>query len=635
MFEELTIFDFEVFAHDWLAVFKRLSDGEYFLVHNDADELQSIMESDPWLCGFNTKHYDSHILKACLAGFTPEEVKKVNDDIILRNINGWEIPELKGYRFFADIVDLMDDVQQGTSLKSFEAHMGMNIKETGVSFDIDRPLTVEEISKSFDYCRADVNATEKLLYVRLPYLVNKINLGNRCGLTARESLKLTNAKLTAAYLQARQPEKPWTDERQYRFPKNLLRQYIPEEVFAYFNRMYDPSIPDEELFGEKLNIMVGDCPVTIGYGGIHGAVLNYVEETTQDRSIRNKDVASYYPNLIRHMGYASRNMPDPKIYADTIDARVLAKRSMDMTTANALKLVLNTTYGAMGNRYNDLYDPLMMRSVCITGQLFLLELSQHLLAECPTLKIVQLNTDGIMVSFDNSDEAKWQAITQEWQDRTGFELEEDRIKKIVQRDVNNYIEIPEKGGPKVKGGALVRGVLTNGNMDFTAMGLHQWENISGGAFKINNDAVIISRAIIDYFWKGISAAETINRSNELLEFQIISKASSLYSRSYTVIKGEEVPVQKVNRVYATKDQTRGTLYKVHAQTGGVAKIPALPEHCYIDNDNHCGMWVVDREWYIKEAEKKIKEFLGIKPPKVNKRKVNSIVRKCMKLLEEV
>lgn len=43
-----------------------------------------------------------------------------------------------------------------------------------------------------------------------------------------------------------------------------------------------------------------------------------------------------------------------------------------------------------------------------------------------------------MVSFDNSDEAKWQEITQEWQDRTGFELEEDFIQKIVQRDVNNY-----------------------------------------------------------------------------------------------------------------------------------------------------------------------------------------------------
>lgn len=77
-----------------------------------------------------------------------------------------------------------------------------------------------------------------------------------------------------------------------------------------------------------------------------------------------------------------------------------AKKAGDKKTANALKLVANTSYGAMlngknGISYNDLYDPLMGRSVCITGQLLLLELSMHLVAECPTLKIIQLNTDGI------------------------------------------------------------------------------------------------------------------------------------------------------------------------------------------------------------------------------------------------
>ncbi len=58
---------------------------------------------------------------------------------------------------------------------------------------------------------------------------------------------------------------------------------------------------------------------------------------------------------------------------------------------------MNTTYGALLNKYNDLFDPLMGRSVCITGQLFLLELAEHLYADIPGLKIVQLNTDGIIV----------------------------------------------------------------------------------------------------------------------------------------------------------------------------------------------------------------------------------------------
>lgn len=147
--------------------------------------------------------------------------------------------------------------------------------------------------------------------------------------------------------------------------------------------------------------MVGDCPCTIAYGGIHGAIPCYREEATETRTIRNKDVASYYPHQMILNGYCSRNIPSPDVYAATIERRVKAKKAGDKATANALKLVLNTTYGAMLNKYNDLYDPLMGRSVCISGQLQLLEMAVHLIQDCPTLKIIQLNTDGIMVSLDD------------------------------------------------------------------------------------------------------------------------------------------------------------------------------------------------------------------------------------------
>jgi DNA polymerase elongation subunit (family B) len=105
-------------------------------------------------------------------------------------------------------------------------------------------------------------------------------------------------------------------------------------------------------------------------------------------------------------GYTSRNIPDPKIYEDMLEKRMIAKKNGDKATANALKLVANTTYGATLNKYNDLYDPLMGRSVCITGQLFLLELANHLRTDCETLKVIQINTDGIMVSFDDSEYGK-------------------------------------------------------------------------------------------------------------------------------------------------------------------------------------------------------------------------------------
>lgn len=621
MENDIFIFDCEVFAHDWLFVFKEIATGEYTVIHNDNDAVVAFMERNPFLGGFNNKHYDNFILKGVMCGLTPEQIKEINDLIIVEEVNGWDIPVLREYRVYFDSFDLMDDCQVGLSLKAIEAHLGIPIEETEVDFNITHRLSEKELQETIYYCKYDVDATEKLYHLRQAYLKNKVTLGKARNLTDRQAMYMTNAKLTSVYLKAQKPEKPWNDERNYQYPEKLLRQYIPQEVFDFFDRMKDDRIPNDELFSSKLEIMVGVCPCTIAYGGIHGAIPTYVEEATETRTIRNKDVASYYPHLMTLMGYCSRNMPSPKMFEDTLEERVAAKKAGDKATANALKLVLNTTYGAMlngkdGTAFNDLYDPLMGRSVCISGQLFLLELSEHLIAECPTLKIIQLNTDGIMVSFDHEDEAKYQEITQEWQDRTGFELEEDFIRKIVQKDVNNYVEVPADGGePKVKGGQLVRGIAP------------------AGAFNINNNAVVVARAIKQYFIDGTPPEETIAASENILDFQLIAKAGGKYSQCYHLVGGEKVIVQKVNRVYAVSDKSKGTVYKTHAVTGRDAKVAGLPTHCAIDNNNNLSIEVVDRKWYVKLAKKYINDFLGIKPPRKKTRRINSLKKKSLALFD--
>lgn len=621
MENDIFIFDCEVFAHDWLFVFKEIATGEYTVIHNDNDAVVAFMERNPFLGGFNNKHYDNFILKGVMCGLTPEQIKEINDLIIVEEVNGWDIPVLREYRVYFDSFDLMDDCQVGLSLKAIEAHLGIPIEETEVDFNITHRLSEKELQETIYYCKYDVDATEKLYHLRQAYLKNKVTLGKARNLTDRQAMYMTNAKLTSVYLKAQKPEKPWNDERNYQYPEKLLRQYIPQGVFDFFDRMKDDRIPNDELFSSKLEIMVGVCPCTIAYGGIHGAIPTYVEEATETRTIRNKDVASYYPHLMTLMGYCSRNMPSPKMFEDTLEERVAAKKAGDKATANALKLVLNTTYGAMlngkdGTAFNDLYDPLMGRSVCISGQLFLLELSEHLIAECPTLKIIQLNTDGIMVSFDHEDEAKYQEITQEWQDRTGFELEEDFIRKIVQKDVNNYVEVPADGGePKVKGGQLVRGIAP------------------AGAFNINNNAVVVARAIKQYFIDGTPPEGTIAASENILDFQLIAKAGGKYSQCYHLVGGEKVIVQKVNRVYAVSDKSKGTVYKTHAVTGRDAKVAGLPTHCAIDNNNNLSIEVVDRKWYVKLAKKYINDFLGIKPPRKNTRRINSLKKKSLALFD--
>lgn len=590
----LIVYDVEVFCEDWLVVLKDMETGKYTAVHNDNEELKQCISEDDIYVGFNSKHYDQFIIKAICCGFTPQEVKQVND-FIIGGGQGWECPMLRDVYFRFNSVDIKDDTQMGLSLKAIEGHLSLSVEESTVPFDIDRPLTEDELKETAKYCMHDVDTTERLVELRKDYLKNKINLGKLAGLSDVKAMGMTNAKLTAALLKA--SAQPRDDERKYQYPENLLREYIPQEVFDFFDKMYDPEISDKELFSGKLKLFIGECPVTIGYGGIHGAIPNFIWEESETSVIRNKDVGSYYPHLCTINGYTSRNIPSPQIYEDVLSRRMEAKASGDKATANALKLVCNTTYGAMLNKYNDLYDPLMGRSVCISGQLYLLELAEHCFQEIESLRIVQLNTDGIMVECHPNDLGRLEEICEEWQTRTGFELETDSVARIAQKDVNNYVEVQPDGKTKSKGGYLVRGIAP------------------AGAFNINNNACIVATALKEYLTKGVPVEDTINGCNDIFQFQLIAKAGAKYREAYHLVDGEKVPVQKVNRVYATKDERYGKLFKVKAENDSTAKIEMLPEHCIIDNDNKLSIDDVDKTFYIEMAKKRINDFLGIKPEK--------------------
>lgn len=594
----IVTYDFEVFSQDWLAVLKDKETGIYTAIHNDNEAFKQAMKEDTIYVGFNSKFYDQYIAKGVMCDFTPPELKSLNDYII-RGEQGWQYPLFNGVYWSFNNVDIRDDMQVGLSLKAIEGHLGLPIRESNVDFNIDRPLTKEEIEETITYCKWDVDTTEKLIDLRKDYLKNKIQVGNIAGVSESKALSMTNAKLTAAILNA--TKKEHSDERNYKYPVNLKREYIPKEVFDFFDRLQDMSIPSDIIFSEKMELAVGECPITIGYGGIHGAIPNYMFEETEERVIVNKDVGSYYPHLMTICGYTSRNIPSPETFEGILEKRMRAKKAGDKATANALKLVVNTTYGAMLNQFNDLYDPLMGRSVCISGQLYLLELAVHLHRDIEDLKIIQLNTDGIMVECDKKYLDKVNEICDEWQMRTGFSLEEDKVIKIAQKDVNNYIEVQTDGTSKAKGGYLVRGISTV------------------GSFNINNNAVIVAEALKEFFVSCVAPEDTINTCDDIFKFQIIAKASSKYKEAYQLVDGKKVSVQKTNRVYATTDKTLGTLYKVK-ENGATAKIESLPEHCVIDNENQLTVKDIDKSFYIELATKRINDFLGIEPEKKVRKK---------------
>ena len=592
-------YDAEVFAYDFIVVFKNKRTGEHTVFHNDNESVRDFINEYGIYCGYNTKHYDQYIIKAICAGFSPEEVKQVNDWIIAGG-QGWQCPLLDGVYFRFNNVDIMDDTQMGLSLKAIEGHLGLSIEETEVDFNLDRPLTPEEIALTIKYCKHDVDCTEKLTDIRRDYLKTKLNLGERAGIDQIKALSATNAKLTALMLGAVKRE--WNDGRDYVYPPNLDTSIIPQDILSFFDTIHNKSIPDDVLFKTSLITTIGEMPCKYAWGGVHGSVTGHYEESTENIVIQNRDVSSLYPSLIEEYKYLSRNVPNPQLFYDIRKDRIRAKHIGDKQTATDLKLPLNTVSGAQENRFNDLYDPLPTRSLRISGQLFLTMLTMRLLNECKTIKLLNLNTDGLMYSVDKSELPLVDEISAQWEKTTKFELETDNISRVWIKDVNNLLFIDTNGKVKTVGGYLNYGISVK------------------GAWSINNNMVIVKKALIEYFTKGIPVEDTINNCDDIFQFQLIAKAGSKYKEAYHLVDGEKHPVQKVNRVYATSDERYGKIYKVKAENDATAKIESLPEHCIIDNDNHLTIDAVDKTFYIEMARKRINDFLGIKPEKNIRRK---------------
>ena len=294
-----------------------------------------------------------------------------------------------------------------------------------------------------------------------------------------------------------------------------------------------------------------------------------------------------YPATMLNFGFLSRNVAEPEKYRQIRDERIVLKRNGD-SRQNAYKIVLNSTYGASKDQYNPLYDPLMANNICINGQLLLIDLIEQIEKRFgDTCQLIQANTDGILVKLESPElYDKYVSVCKEWENRTGYELEHDIYQRVIQRDVNSYIIINDKGNVKAKGPVVKK------------------------LSPIDNDLPIINHAIKEYYINGIPVEETINNCNELIKFQKIYKVTSAYKCA--VHNGEELP-NKVYRVFASKDQSNSAIYKLKIGKDTPDLFAGSPKHVFINNNKIIGEPVpdeLDRQWYIDEAKKRIKGFTG-------------------------
>lgn len=625
-------FDFEVTAYDWLLVIIEYQTGAEHVFHNDPIGVEDFIESHDFIyAGYNCKHYDNYILKGVLNRYPPEEIKKINDWIIVDKQDGWTYPFDQPFIKLPPTTDLMLDLPLRQSLKELEGNMCMDIRESTVDFNIDHPWTKEEFEEMLFYCKHDVRATVALLEERMGYLDAKVFNGTREGLTPEESLYRTNGQLSSIALGAKKQE--FDDERDILFPNTVKWENIPKEVVDFFNQTFDEKIPSEILFNKKLKINFLGMEWTFAWGGVHASLENVILVSENGYVLILADVTSLYPSLMEEYGLTSRAIPDPEKFFDMKRERIDAKHKGDKATANNLKVPINTVYGISLQQFSDCYDPRNGRSVCVSGQLLLTDLCVELYKGCKTIQFNNVNTDGVGFAVHISELDKAYEIMEEWQKRTRLELEIEKIKRIILKDINNYILEKEDGSLKVKGAYV---------SDYKP------------SFK-HNSLSIVATAIVKYFTENIPVEKTILTCDDPFKFQLIAKTGSTYQRTVQYLNGEEVDVQKVNRVYAVNDEKYGVIKKVKKQyltldedgerryyinlkgkrtykknwetdEGGDFFIKKdttqnCPDHAYIDNGNTITIDTINKEWYIKLAKKRINDFLGIKETKGGKKKM--------------
>lgn len=562
----ISFYDFEVFRYDWLVVIINPFTKEEVVIVNDSDKLIDYYNKhvDELWCGYNVRHYDQYITKALLAGFNPWDINKF---IIVDEQPGYNFSKLLNkFKMINFDIALL-----GKSLKQLEGFQGHNIHESKVDFTINRKLTKAEIDETIKYCRNDVEESINVFIACKEDFDAQLALVNMfsCPLSY---MGLTKAQVTAEILEC--------EPRNFNDAWDLV--YLSCIQLSKYRWIKDWFFnPDNQSDSMELNTDVCGVPHTFGLGGLHGAILKYHHKCNPDELLLHVDVESYYPSIMVEWNLLTRTAKKPERFKYIKDYRLKLKHEGKKKEQAPLKIVINGAFGICKDKRSKAYDPRTASSICINGQLMLLDLLEKL-ESVPSFELIQSNTDGLIIKIKRSDFDLVDDVCYEWETRTKMKLGFDYIKEIYQKDVNNYLFIQFDGKIERKGGYV--------------------KELS----KIDYDLPIVNKALIDYMLHGTHPADTINECSDLIMFQKIVKLTSKYS--HVMHNGTEYHY-KCYRVFASKRFGDGQITK--CKMNRYEKFANTPENCFIDNSDITNRPVpdeLDRSWYINLAVERLNQF---------------------------
>lgn len=520
--------DIEVYKNYFLAVFKNIDNNNVKIIEVKGEnslpsptDLKTVylLLNQRETFGFNSLNYDIPILLYFLTNKTCKELYKLSKWIIESDTMPWDVYNQFDLcdKFIKRHIDIRKPASNVGGLKMLVSRLHFSkIKE--LPYDPHSTLNTEQMNNIKRYCINDVDATI--------YLYNHI----KQELTLRENLEKeykvdviskANPAVAETLMLKLLPTKLYKQTNLHRKFKYKIPTFLQFEHLQLFeiienlkkhtfetDKDYKITLPN---FLTKEEIKIGETYYKMGIGGLHSTEKSQVVHATENTYIIDKDVASYYPNIIIKQNLFPKQAGFDFVlkYHMLVLKRLKAKKEGDKVTADSLKIVVNSIFGKFGNKWSRFYDPECLINVTLTGQLALLLAIEKL--ESAGIKVISANTDGFVSVVPKHKYEEYEEICKSWERITQLDLENNFYKSLYSIDVNNYIAIHKDGTHKAKG-------------------------IFAKTTLMKNPAGYISKlAVIERLKNGTDIKETISKCKDLSMFVICRKVTG-----GAVWKGKEI-----------------------------------------------------------------------------------------------
>ena len=511
------IYDIECFFNYFLVTFMRIMpDGdntietrqfEICAERNELVLLRIFLQNNcKALVGFNNLAYDSKLLAELLSGkeylISPKDGEHVAREIyhfsqkVINEEGDFTTLRMRELDLF--LMWHFNNEARFTSLKWIECHLRMeNIMD--IPFHHTDIITAKMHDDIKKYNINDCLATYKLY--RDPKSQEMITVRKAVEKDYKRSfLNSSNSSMGEQIflLEAGSYAKP---------SKAPMKFYLHEVILDKINfksREFQTVLDNFRKFQIDTMAEKQKCDTTVyfdgleynfGLGGIHAANPKSYHE-----DVESIDVESFYPNLAIVNKFRPRHMGPQFVL--TYDNLFKRRRTYAKKTPGNLMLKesLNSVFGKSNSIYSDLYDPMFTYAITINGQLLLAMLCERLVLR-GAARIIMANTDGIEVKVLNRD--LFNKTLLQWKELTGLNLEYDTYKKILIRDVNNYIALTTSGKIKAKGAYEVEKELNK-----------------------DPSAKIVNIAVEKWFKSGDEIEKTIREHKELHDFAMFARAKT-------------------------------------------------------------------------------------------------------------